>query len=63
MILRPARRSGVRTPVPKIGEPGGETWGDVPNEERRGGSAWMPSSYDPELDMIFVGVAVPIPLG
>ena len=49
--------------VPKIGEPGGETWGDVPNEERRGGSAWMPSSYDPELDMIYVGVAVPIPWG
>ena len=28
-----------------------------------GGSAWMPSSYDPELDMIYVGVAVPIPWG
>lgn len=49
--------------VPKIGEPGGETWGDLPNEQRRGGSAWMPSSYDAELNMIFVGVAVPIPWG
>ena len=49
--------------VPKIGEPGGETWGDVPNEERRGGSAWMPASYDPELDLIYQGIAVPIPWG
>jgi len=49
--------------VPKIGEPGGETWGDLPNEQRRGGSAWMPSSYDAELNMIFIGVAVPIPWG
>ena len=38
---------------------GGETWGDVPNEEQ-GGSAWMHRA-DPELDMIYVGFAVPIP--
>lgn len=49
--------------VPRVGEPNGESWGDVPNEQRRGGSAWMPASYDPDLDMIFVGVAVPIPWG
>ncbi len=49
--------------VPKIGEPGAETWGDLPDEQRRGGSAWMPSSYDADLNMIFVGVAVPIPWG
>lgn len=52
-----------RNTVPKVGEPGGETWGDVPNEQRRGGSAWMPASYDPELDLIYMGVAVPIPWG
>ncbi|MEQ8955739.1 MAG: hypothetical protein RL120_16530, partial [Gammaproteobacteria bacterium] len=33
------------------------------NEFRRGGSAWMPSSYDPDLNLIFVGIAVPIPWG
>jgi alcohol dehydrogenase (cytochrome c) len=49
--------------VPMIGEPGAETWGDVPNEQRRGGSAWMPSSFDAELNLIFTGVAVPIPWG
>lgn len=52
-----------RHTIPRVGEPGGESWGDVPDEERRGGSAWMPASYDPELDLIYVGVAVPIPWG
>ncbi|MEZ5492796.1 MAG: PQQ-binding-like beta-propeller repeat protein [Gammaproteobacteria bacterium] len=49
--------------VPRVGEPNGETWGDVPDERRRGGSAWMPPSYDPELDLIYIGVGVPIPWG
>jgi len=49
--------------VPRIGEPNGDSWGDLPNELRRGGSAWMPASYDAELNLIFVGVAVPIPWG
>ena len=49
--------------VPRIGEPNGESWGDLPNELRRGGSAWMPASFDAELNMIYVGVAVPIPWG
>ncbi|MDP6414959.1 MAG: PQQ-binding-like beta-propeller repeat protein, partial [Gammaproteobacteria bacterium] len=49
--------------VPRIGEPNGESWGDLPNEFRRGGSAWMPASFDAELNLIYVGVAVPIPWG
>lgn len=42
-------------------EPGGDSWGDLPNEQRRGGSAWIAPSYDPELNLIFSGVAVPVP--
>jgi alcohol dehydrogenase (cytochrome c) len=49
--------------IPGEGEPGSETWGDVPMEDRRGGSAWMPPSYDPELDLIYSGVGVPIQWG
>jgi PQQ-dependent dehydrogenase (methanol/ethanol family) len=49
--------------VPRLGELHGESWGDLPNELRRGGSAWMPASYDADLNLIFVGVAVPIPWG
>ena len=45
------------------GEPGYASWGDVPEEDRRGGSAWIAPSYDPELGLIYVGVAVPIPWG
>jgi alcohol dehydrogenase (cytochrome c) len=49
--------------IPGEDEPGAETWGGVPVEERLGGSAWMPPSYDPELNLIFSGVGVPIRWG
>jgi alcohol dehydrogenase (cytochrome c) len=49
--------------VPKLGEANGESWGNLPNEFRRGGSAWMPASFDAELNLIFIGVGVPIPWG
>ena len=49
--------------IPQRGEPGYETWGDIPEEDRRGGSAWIAPCYDPELGLIYVGVAVPIPWG
>jgi PQQ-dependent dehydrogenase (methanol/ethanol family) len=49
--------------IPGPGEFGYETWGDVREEERRGGSAWIAPSFDDELGLIYVGVAVPIPWG
>ena len=49
--------------IPRQGEPGSETWGALPDEQRRGGSAWIAPSYDPDLNLIYVGVAVPIPWG
>ncbi len=49
--------------IPMLGEPGSETWGGLPQDQRRGGSAWMPPSYDPDLNLIYVGVAVPVPWG
>ena len=39
------------------GEPGGDTWGDVPNTYRKGGETWITGSYDPDLDLTFWGVA------
>ena len=39
------------------GEPGGDTWGDLPAMFRAGGDAWIPGSYDPELDRIYWGTA------
>ena len=44
------------------GEPGGDTWGDLPLEKRRHSSAWMPGSYDPALNLVFWGTGVTAPL-
>jgi len=49
--------------IPGDDEPGAETWAGVPVEQRLGGSAWMPPSYDPELNLIYSGVGVPIRWG
>ena len=39
------------------GEPGGDTWGDLPLEFRGGADVWMTGSWDPEMDLVFFGVA------
>ena len=36
---------------------------NVPDEDRRGGSAWNSPSFDPGLNLIYTGVGVPIPWG
>lgn len=38
-------------------EPGGESWNNVPLEERTGGSVWHSGSYDAELNLVFFGPA------
>jgi alcohol dehydrogenase (cytochrome c) len=47
--------------IPKPGEPGDETWGGVPMEQRWHVGTWMVPSYDPELNLIYVGTSVTIP--
>jgi PQQ-dependent dehydrogenase (methanol/ethanol family) len=47
--------------IPAPGEPGYETWGDVPYEQRQHVGSWMPSSYDPELELIILGTSVTSP--
>src|SRR5262245_20329559 len=47
--------------IPKPGEPGDETWGGVPMEQRWHIGTWMVPSYDPELNLIYVGTSVTIP--
>lgn len=39
------------------GEPGGDTWGDVPNDMRAGGETWIAGTYDPETNTTFWGTA------
>ena len=50
-----------RRTIPAPGEPGDETWGDVPFEERRHVGAWMVPSFDPELNLIYIGTSVTSP--
>ena len=39
--------------IARPGEPGGDSWGDLPLVLRGGGDSWMPGSYDPELDLLY----------
>ncbi|MCY3844963.1 MAG: PQQ-binding-like beta-propeller repeat protein, partial [Acidobacteria bacterium] len=43
--------------IPAPGEPGDETWGDVPFERRAHVGSWMVPSYDPDLDLVYVGTS------
>ena len=43
--------------IARPGEPGGDSWGDLPLELRGGGDSWIAGSYDPGLDLLYWGVA------
>lgn len=47
--------------VAREGEPGGDTWGKLPDLLRTGGDTWITGSYDPVLDLTYWGVAQPKP--
>ncbi len=50
-----------RRTIPAPGEPGNETWGDVPFSERQHVGAWMVPSYDPALNLVYIGTSVTSP--
>jgi alcohol dehydrogenase (cytochrome c) len=39
------------------GEPGGDTWGTLPNVFRAGAESWITGSYDPDLNLTYWGTA------
>jgi alcohol dehydrogenase (cytochrome c) len=43
--------------IARPGEPGGNTWGDLPLRFRAGGDAWISGSYDPESNLVYWGTA------
>ena len=47
--------------IPAPGEPGDESWGGVPYEERAHVGSWMVPSFDPELNLVYVGTSVTSP--
>ena len=50
-----------RFTIARPGEPGGDSWGGLPFDRRWHVSAWMPGTYDPELDLVYWGTGVPGP--
>ena len=43
--------------IAQPGEPGGDTWGDLPQAVRGGTETWIPGSYDPALNLFYIGTA------
>ncbi len=58
------KRLWRRWTVPAPGEPGSESWPgkDMPDAWKYGGAAtWQPGSYDPQLDLFYIGTGNPEP--
>lgn len=47
--------------IPRPDQPGGDSWGDLPYEERRHVGAWGVGSYDPQINLVYWGTSVPAP--
>jgi len=43
--------------IAQAGEPGGESWGKLPNMFRAGTESWITGSYDPALNLTYWGTA------
>ncbi|MQA28718.1 MAG: PQQ-binding-like beta-propeller repeat protein [Luteitalea sp.] len=43
--------------IAQAGEPGGDTWGKLPDNFRKGGETWIAGSYDPDLNLTYWGIA------
>ena len=48
--------------TPRAGEPGIETWPDAFAAERGGAAPWQPVTYDPDLNLIYLGTGNPQPV-
>ena len=54
---RTGKRAWMFTTIADKGTPGGDTWGDVPDDMRAGGETWIAGTYDPEQNITYWGVA------
>jgi acido-empty-quinoprotein group A len=48
--------------TPRPGEPGAETWPTKDAMEHGGGMTWLPPTYDPELNLLYLGTGNPNPV-
>lgn len=46
----------------KMGDPGSETWPNEDAMKHGGGMTWQPVTYDPELNLVYVGTGNPQPV-
>jgi len=47
--------------MPRPGEPGDESWAGLPDESRWHTGTWLVPSYDPELNLVYIGTSVTSP--
>lgn len=43
--------------IAQPGTPGGDSWNGLPAEQRSGGSVWSAASYEPDLGLVYFGIA------
>ena len=43
--------------IAEPGDPNDASWGDMPPELRGGGDTWIPGSYDPDLNLFYIGTS------
>jgi alcohol dehydrogenase (cytochrome c) len=58
---RTGRELWRRRTIAAPGEEGGDSWGNLPDDERWHVGSWMVPSYDPELNLVFAGTSVTSP--
>jgi alcohol dehydrogenase (cytochrome c) len=54
---RTGKRAWIFTTIAAPGTPGGDSWGNVPDDMRAGGETWIAGTYDPESKTTFWGTA------
>jgi acido-empty-quinoprotein group A len=48
--------------TPRAGQPGADTWPDEYSSSHGGGMPWVPGTYDPELNLYYIGTGNPNPV-
>lgn len=48
--------------TPSAGQPGANTWPNAGARLHGGGNPWVPATYDPQLNLVYVGTANPNPV-
>ena len=50
-------KNNIVNTVALTGQPGGDSWGKLPDDQRAGAETWIAGTYDPELNTTYWGTA------